>query len=561
VLHAHIYDPPPPISTLRPDLPARVNEALNVMLAKQPDQRFASAAAFLTALGGRSGPTAKPPLEQTHLYPGSPTVAVQKPSPTPARWRTPLVLGGVLGVVLLVAAYALFNRLTPGPTPEATPQPSVATVAVVSTTVPELTPAPAVTASSTSPSVAPSTTDAASACSADIARINPLWGSDWSGVIGILEASRVRDPGCPEIPDKLYSAYLSQAAGLLATDQHDLALVNLDKAVQLVPGRGEAAVQRRALQQYRDGTTAKKNGDLDQAIARLDELVQTDREYAGGRALSTLYDAELERAQRYADANRLPEALKQAQDATLLKPSDTRARTLADALSRRSSALAPVPSAGAVPATPRPSISPGQPPIAPTDIARLHYQAINDRRYDNGYALLSARLQKQSSRSDYQSWFVNKASIKAENSTLVSEDQGRALVEAVADSTDRVNGQLVRRRFVERFALLLENGAWRIDEVNAISQDALGDQTVESPFWTVIVASEALRADADAGLRRLRASGGEGGVLFSSDYGSLNPNYWVVYSGRFTNKPAADQHSVDLKGQGFSVAYPREVRR
>ncbi|HLZ31693.1 MAG TPA: M14 family zinc carboxypeptidase, partial [Chloroflexota bacterium] len=149
-----------------------------------------------------------------------------------------------------------------------------------------------------------------------------------------------RDPSCPDVADKLYSAYLSQAAGLLSQDQTDLAIGNLDKAVQLVPGRGEAAVQRRELQLYRDGTTASKNGDLDQAIARLGELVQTDREYASGRALSTLYTAEVDRAQRYADANRLSEALKQAQDAAALKPTDDRAQSLVDSISRR---LTPTP--------------------------------------------------------------------------------------------------------------------------------------------------------------------------------------------------------------------------
>src|SRR5579859_7085371 len=561
VLHAHIYDPPPPLATLRADLPPHVDAALQVMLAKEPHDRFDSAGAFLTALaGGRAGPITRPPLQDTELYPTPPTAPVPSP-PTGGRSRLPLAVGAAVLLVVVAAAaglggYAVLNRPASAPPPESTQVPAIAAPTL------ELTPAPVPVAVSTSaavPTPLPTGADPTSLCRADIARIDPLWGSDWAGVIGVLEASRARDPSCPDVADKLYSAYLSQAAGLLSQDQTDLAIGNLDKAVQLVPGRGEAAVQRRELQLYRDGTTASKNGDLDQAIARLGELVQTDREYATGRALSTLYTAEVDRAQRYADANRLSEALKQAQDAAALEPTDDRAQSLVDSLARRVAAQATAPPRAAPPPTAVPALPALPAAGAPTDLPRLHYQAINDRRYTDGYALLSARLRTQSSLSVYQGWFVNKVSIRAENSTLVSRAANQALVEAVADSSDRIDGEVLRRRYVERFSLVFENNAWKIDAVSQVSWDPLGGQPGQAPFWTVIVASEPLRGAADDAARQLDAAGDNSGVLFSTDYASLNPNYWVAYSGRFSDKAQADAHANDLKNQGFSVAYPREV--
>jgi tetratricopeptide (TPR) repeat protein len=84
---------------------------------------------------------------------------------------------------------------------------------------------------------------------------------------------------------------------------------------------------------------------------------------------------------------------------------------------------------------------------------------------------------------------------------------------------------------------------------------------VDAGFWTVIVASEATRDSAERFAAELRQQGYDGEVLFSSDFSSLNPNYWVAYSGRFRDKASADQLSAQLKAAGFAVAYPREVRR
>ncbi len=50
VLFAHLYDPPPRVSTLRPDLPMAVDQVLARALAKAPQDRFASCGEFTEAL-------------------------------------------------------------------------------------------------------------------------------------------------------------------------------------------------------------------------------------------------------------------------------------------------------------------------------------------------------------------------------------------------------------------------------------------------------------------------------------------------------------------------------
>ena len=50
LLHKHVYEAPPSARSLRPELPENVDAALNHMLAKQPGERYPSAAAFVAAL-------------------------------------------------------------------------------------------------------------------------------------------------------------------------------------------------------------------------------------------------------------------------------------------------------------------------------------------------------------------------------------------------------------------------------------------------------------------------------------------------------------------------------
>ncbi|GHE36412.1 serine/threonine-protein kinase [Streptomyces vinaceus] len=74
LLWAHQFDPPPPVSSLRPGLPAAVDEVLAKALAKSPDDRWNSCLEFTGALR-RAGARAAPP-------PGAP--------PPPPRWALPV---------------------------------------------------------------------------------------------------------------------------------------------------------------------------------------------------------------------------------------------------------------------------------------------------------------------------------------------------------------------------------------------------------------------------------------------------------------------------------------
>jgi S1-C subfamily serine protease len=48
-------------------------------------------------------------------------------------------------------------------------------------------------------------------------------------------------------------------------------------------------------------------------------------------------------------------------------------------------------------------------------------------------------------------------------------------------------------------------------------------------------------------------------ILLSDDYGSLNPGYWVAYTGAFPSEAGAEAEADRLKGLGHPDAYAREV--
>jgi serine/threonine protein kinase len=50
VLFAHLQDPPPDLTELRPDIPAAAARAVNRALEKEPEERPASAAAYVQAV-------------------------------------------------------------------------------------------------------------------------------------------------------------------------------------------------------------------------------------------------------------------------------------------------------------------------------------------------------------------------------------------------------------------------------------------------------------------------------------------------------------------------------
>jgi len=69
------------------------------------------------------------------------------------------------------------------------------------------------------------------------------------------------------------------------------------------------------------------------------------------------------------------------------------------------------------------------------------------------------------------------------------------------------------------------------------------------------------RGPADAAAQRARNNGlSQVGVLNSSDYSSLNPGYWVTFSGIYDTSQQAEAALPNARGRGFPLAYTREVR-
>jgi outer membrane protein assembly factor BamB len=94
LLHHHLYTPPVPATEHNPELPGRVEAALNRALSKNPADRFATLAEFGAALRGEVVP----------VRPSAVTATAARP------WLLPLALTlVVLGLMGLLAAFAVSN--------------------------------------------------------------------------------------------------------------------------------------------------------------------------------------------------------------------------------------------------------------------------------------------------------------------------------------------------------------------------------------------------------------------------------------------------------------------
>jgi serine/threonine-protein kinase len=101
--------PPPPPSTLRPDVPPGLDAVCRQAMAKAPDDRFATAQDMAAALGPFLSPELTAALAQSAVGFDAPPVA----APPRAAGR-PLVWVA-LGVVLVGAAVAVGVAVWPGP--------------------------------------------------------------------------------------------------------------------------------------------------------------------------------------------------------------------------------------------------------------------------------------------------------------------------------------------------------------------------------------------------------------------------------------------------------------
>ena len=83
--------------------------------------------------------------------------------------------------------------------------------------------------------------------------------------------------------------------------------------------------------------------------------------------------------------------------------------------------------------------------------------------------------------------------------------------------------------------------------------------------WAVILASKSQsqfqESDAQAIADQASSSGVQMvGVLDSSQFPSLNPGYWAVFSGPYASKAEASAAATTIQGQGYPDAYPRQVQ-
>jgi septal ring-binding cell division protein DamX len=76
--------------------------------------------------------------------------------------------------------------------------------------------------------------------------------------------------------------------------------------------------------------------------------------------------------------------------------------------------------------------------------------------------------------------------------------------------------------------------------------------------WTVILESATSKSAADAKANELSSGGTSVGVLHSDDFSSLNKGYWVVFSGTYDSKSAAEAALDGLKAK-VPEAYVRHV--
>jgi hypothetical protein len=74
----------------------------------------------------------------------------------------------------------------------------------------------------------------------------------------------------------------------------------------------------------------------------------------------------------------------------------------------------------------------------------------------------------------------------------------------------------------------------------------------------VILESATSKSAADQKAQELQSGGTTVGVLHSDDFSSLNSGYWVVFSGQYDSKSAADSALSGLKAT-VPEAYVRHV--
>jgi predicted Ser/Thr protein kinase len=118
VLQAHLADPPPPLSALRPELGSAVDVVVATALAKRPGDRYSSAGAFIDALRGaladardapatREAPAAALDVAAMPTAPGATEVLPKLPRHTRLPYLPWVAVAALVVLLVLVVAIAV----------------------------------------------------------------------------------------------------------------------------------------------------------------------------------------------------------------------------------------------------------------------------------------------------------------------------------------------------------------------------------------------------------------------------------------------------------------------
>lgn len=77
--------------------------------------------------------------------------------------------------------------------------------------------------------------------------------------------------------------------------------------------------------------------------------------------------------------------------------------------------------------------------------------------------------------------------------------------------------------------------------------------------FTVVLAVIHDKAGATSEAKKIALTGVPVGLLFSSDYSSMRPGDWIVFSGTYTSRGGAETAATALKGRGQPGAYAFSV--
>jgi serine/threonine protein kinase/formylglycine-generating enzyme required for sulfatase activity len=174
MMYCHLQEPPPPIRTIRAELPASLDDVFSRALAKPPEDRFGSAdelrSAFRAAIRGPSAPThAKAPVtRQQTPQPAITEQATIRDAETPGvpvstrlnHSRRGAIIGA-LAVLLIVAAFLVIRgaSVPTGVVGAATATNGSTNVAAVATATGTPATAPTTVPATVIPSVSPTPTD------------------------------------------------------------------------------------------------------------------------------------------------------------------------------------------------------------------------------------------------------------------------------------------------------------------------------------------------------------------------------------------------------------------